>query len=505
MINKKNYISAWLTNSLQNQGFKKKPFATLVISDEFSSLKSCLKDLNLSSWRKRVEEEHFDSPVTVDGASGPVYLTLLQPEPSETNNSWPHLSGTSNWGMGRFKTGEAIRALEAFKIENLDVQILTENLEIVQGVICGLEISSYSYKGRSNQFKKVRISWNGKTLTHKDIEVPLNVGWSTNWARHLVNMPPNELSPEKYAKLIREAFQKKAHTKVEIWDEKKLAQENCGLHLAVGQGSDSPPRLVILKYRPTSAPAKQKPLALVGKGITFDTGGLDLKPPNGMRLMKKDMGGSAAVVGAFHFAVQQKLPIKLDAYLALAENSVSSKAFRPSDLVQARNGDVIEIHNTDAEGRLVLADALDVATTQKSGNQPDVVVDVATLTGAIKVALGSQIGGLFSNDDHLAQEIFSSFVRKGDDVWPMPLYQKYRVQMNSPFADRTNAVDGFGGAVTAALFLESFVNDVPWAHLDIYAWKDSPDGAFLEPGGSGQAVQGLAQWLIDRTKSFSKS
>lgn len=498
MSNKKNHISAWLTNGLQNQGFGKKPFATLIISDDPSSLKSSFAGLKVSTWRSRLEEDAFDCPLTLDGELGPLHFALVKLTSAPTQSLWPDLSEASPWGMARFKTGESVKTLENFKLENLEVQIWTENPEVLHGVICGLEISSYSFKGRKNSFKKVRLTWNGKALSKKEIEQAINIGWSTNWARHLVNLPPNELQPHKYASLVKEVLQKKPHTKVEIWNEKKLAQENCGLHLSVGQGSDSPPHLVILRYRPPSAPAKQRPIALVGKGITFDTGGLDLKPASGMRLMKKDMGGSAAVFGAFHFAVEQRLPIKLDAYLALAENSVSARSFRPSDLVTARNGKVIEIHNTDAEGRLVMADALDVATTQKGANQPEVVVDVATLTGAIKVALGSHVAGLFSNDPDLSKELFSSFTQKGDDVWPMPLYQKYRSQMNSPFADMTNSVDGFGGAVTAALFLESFVNDVPWAHLDIYAWKDSPEGAILESGGSGQAVQGLAQWLLSK-------
>lgn len=498
MINKKDsqvlVLSAWMPTALQTKEFGKKPYATLIISDEQSELERQKKSQGLASWTDALKESSLNSPLMVDGKNGPVLLSLGQYEVKEKADSWPELQGTRPWAAGRFKAGEAVRLLETYSLDNLDVQIFSHQEDFIQGILCGLEVAQYSFKGRKTSFKKLKISLNEKALGKKDVQEASAVGHGVNWARHLVNLPPNELNPIQYANLTKTLFQKKDHVKVEVWDEKKLKTENCRLHLAVGSGSNTPPRLVILRYRPPHA-KKGKPMALVGKGITFDTGGLDLKPASGMRLMKKDMGGSAAVLGAMLYAVECQLPIKIDAYLALAENSVSSTAFRPSDLIQARNGKWVEIHNTDAEGRLVLADALDVATTRKSEEQPLVVVDVATLTGAIKVALGSQVAGLFSNQKEVSQDLFQSFTQCGDEVWPMPLYQKYRSQMNSPFADMTNSVDGFGGAVTAALFLESFVNEVPWAHLDIYAWKDSPEGAFLESGGSGQAVQGLIRWL----------
>ena len=254
-----------------------------------------------------------------------------------------------------------------------------------------------------------------------------------------------------------------------------------------------PPRLVKISYRPTKAAKGTQPIALVGKGITFDSGGLDIKPAAGMRLMKKDMGGSAAVVGAVYWAALTGAAHPIDAYVALAENSIGSRAFRPGDVLTARNGTTVEIHNTDAEGRLVLADALDVAVT--ASEKPRAVIDLATLTGAIKVALGANLAGLFTTDETLGAALAEAGTRAGDLTWAMPLVQRYRAQSNSNFADGVNAVDGFGGAITAALFLEKFARDVPWAHLDIYAWKDAADGAFAEGGGSGQGVLLLAEWL----------
>lgn len=490
MSNKKDHISPWLTDCLQTKGFGKKACAQIVLSDDISVLKK--ETSGLPSWKKSDLGKNETFPLYFDGDFGPICLGLAFTSENK-NDLWPSLEGQGLWAKGRDLLGDIYRNLENQGLENLHVRIFSENPSLLEAAVVGLEMAHYSFKGRKNSFEKVFIECNGKAVSLKEIKEFIYLGHSINWARHLVNLPPNRLQPGDYASLVKTLFAKKSSVKVDVWNDKKLQTENCGLHLAVGGASDSPPCLVILKYRPQKAPVKSKPYALVGKGITFDTGGLDLKPASGMRLMKKDMGGSAAVVGAFLYAVENQLPIKLDAYLALAENSVSSSSFRPSDLVTARNGQVVEIHNTDAEGRLVMADALDVATTGKE--KPEVVVDVATLTGAIKVGLGSQIAGIFSNDSQVSKELYTSFISRGDDVWPMPLYQKYRQQMNSPFADMTNSVDGFGGAITAALFLESFVNEVPWAHIDIYAWKDSAEGALLETGGSGQAVQGLAAWL----------
>jgi leucyl aminopeptidase len=292
-----------------------------------------------------------------------------------------------------------------------------------------------------------------------------------------------------------------------------------GLHLAVGQGALHGPRMIHLKYRPKktsssklasskSAASKSvggksnsKPIAFVGKGITFDSGGLDIKPSSGMRLMKKDMGGAAAVLGVALWAELSQINLDLDFYIGLAENAVDQKSFRPSDVVTARNGMSVEIHNTDAEGRLVLADLLDVAVTKAGVDEPEIVIDVATLTGAIKVALGADLAGLFSNSDQLSDEIQSAGQKAGDLNWRMPLYLKYTHGMSSSFADIVNAIDGFGGAITAALFLEKFVRNKPWAHLDIYAWNDKNSGSLSFSGGNGQAVQCLVQFLKSKIKA----
>jgi leucyl aminopeptidase len=288
--------------------------------------------------------------------------------------------------------------------------------------------------------------------------------------------------------------------KVTVLSSKQLQSQKMGLLYAVGQGSEHEPKFVEIRYVP-KVKSKVKKVALVGKGITFDTGGLDIKPSSGMRLMKKDMAGAAAVIGSMYYIAHSKLPISVSAYLPLAENSVDAKSMRPSDVYTSRNGLKVEIHNTDAEGRLILADALDYAVTNKI--KPDFLIDVATLTGAIKTTLGLEIAGLFSNQDDLAERLLRAAQESGDLAWRIPLYSRYASQFSTPFADLVNAVDGWAGPITAALFLEKFVRGVPWAHFDIYGWSDKANGVQAHPGGNGQMVSLINQFV--RTLAQSQS
>lgn len=400
--------------------------------------------------------------------------------------------------------GVVVQTLESQKLDQLELQLFGANDEIERAMAKGLEIALYRYRrGRESLpivhlhgFKSTNSSDSRKAFSQGQLR-----GRAINLARHLVNLPPNLLHPKSFAEWIFNEFSAQGDFKVEVWEKGRLEKEQMGLHLAVGRGAESGPRLVCLHYRP--AKVKAAPIALVGKGITFDSGGLDIKPSSAMRLMKKDMGGAAAVAAVAWYVAQTSPEQPFDFYLPLAENAIDKKSFRPSDVLKARNGLEIEIHNTDAEGRLVLADALDVAVTKP--DKPQIVIDVATLTGAIKIGLGSQVAGLFSNSNELRQGLQNASQRTADHCWPMPLYQNYRSLMQSPFAHMTNSVDGFGGAITAALFLESFVREVPWAHFDIYAWKDKAEGAWLEPGGSGQGVDLLIDWIEQRGHKNSKS
>jgi leucyl aminopeptidase len=251
---------------------------------------------------------------------------------------------------------------------------------------------------------------------------------------------------------------------------------------AVGQASEWPPALAALEY---GKGGKRPTIALVGKGVTFDTGGLDLKPSSGMALMKKDMGGAAIVLGAFQAIAELELPVHLVAVLGIAENAVSASSYRPGDIVKTKAGLTVEITNTDAEGRVVLADALALARTYK----PDVIIDFATLTGACRTALGRDLMGLFCDDTALREALVASAAETGDNAWPLPLWSGYRKKLDSPIADMINApTDGFGGAITAALFLKEFAGDVAWAHFDCYAWSEGESPLFPK-GGSGVGVR----------------
>lgn len=392
--------------------------------------------------------------------------------------------------MSRDTVGSIFRECSLFAQVHLDIQ--TANKDIYSGAIVGLEMSQYKFrhlwpKGLKCE-QKIFITAALLKTAKIHFEQIRALGVAVNVARHLVNLPPNILHPESYVEFVKTLF-RSLSVKLDVWNFAKLKKENMNLHAAVGQGADSKPQLLVLRWRGGSA--KKSPKVFVGKGITFDSGGLDIKPASGMRDMKKDMGGSASVIGLMYWIAKTKLKQNVDVYVPLAENAVDASAFRPSDVFVARNGKTVEIHNTDAEGRLVLADSLALAAESK----PECIIDVATLTGAIKVALGETTPGLFCNNDILAKNILKAGQSSGDNCWRMPLDPTQKHKLKSDVADLANAHEGFGGAVTAALFLEQFVNSVPWAHFDMYAWTASSSGALSEKGGNGQMVQLLAYFL----------
>ena len=430
------------------------------------------------------------------GMGGPVWI-LQNGEVKKGTHSG--LLDESEYAWFRDQSGSLASHFKTHQLENVAVEFNGASENIVRAFMVGLELASYNFLSIYNQSDvktpKLFITNIGKgpRLNAALLQKFQLEASAVQLARHLVNLPPNELNPETVEALVRKDLGFAKSVKIDVWDHKKLAAENMNLHLAVGQGSETPPRMVHIRYRP--AKNKKPPLAFVGKGITFDTGGLDIKPSSAMRLMKKDMGGAAAVLGLAYWVIHSGYGRACDFYLALAENSVDAKAMRPGDLYRSRAGYLVEIDNTDAEGRLVLADVLDVAVTQKGADEPECVIDIATLTGAIKVALGADVAGLFTNDDQLAQQLQVAGQQAGDPNWRMPLVQKYFSSLSSHFADFRNSADGFGGAITAALFLEKYCRGKKWAHLDVYSWNDKNNGALTAVGGSGQPVQGLIEWL----------
>jgi leucyl aminopeptidase len=311
--------------------------------------------------------------------------------------------------------------------------------------------------------------------------------------RDLVNTPPSDLVP---AMLAAEAEQVAAACGLdaEVLDEKALEENGYGGILGVGQGSVNPPRLVRLEYAP---PGAQRTVVFAGKGITFDSGGLSLKPSKSMETMKADMGGAAATLGAMQAIAELRPAVRVIGYLPLAENMPSGTAQRPSDVLTVYGGTTVEVLNTDAEGRLVLADALARSAT----DSPDLVVDVATLTGAQLVALGSRIGAVMANDDSLRDAVVDAARRAGEAMWPMPLPDELRKGLDSTVADLANvSADRYGGMLVAGLFLREFVPDgTRWAHLDIAgpAFNEGVPHGYTPKGGTGAATRTLVQIALD--------
>lgn len=322
------------------------------------------------------------------------------------------------------------------------------------------------------------------------------VGAAINLARDLANTPPSEKPPARLAERARE-IAADAGIGVEVWDRARIEAERFGGLLGVSAGSNEPPAVVVLDYR---AGGDEPTLALVGKGVTFDSGGLSLKPTASMEDMKSDMTGAAVVLATFQAVARLKLPVNLRGYLALTENMTGGGAMKLGDVLTMRNGKTVEVLNTDAEGRLILADALGLAAESK----PARIIDLATLTGACMVALGTKVAGLFSNDDPFAEAVLSASRATGERTWRLPLDDDYKDMLKSNVADLKNVGGKWGGAVTAAKFLEQFVGDVPWVHLDIAgpSWADA-DSPTRDAGGTGCFVRTLVS-LIESGSSRSE-
>jgi leucyl aminopeptidase len=312
------------------------------------------------------------------------------------------------------------------------------------------------------------------------------VAEAQNYTRALVNEPANLLGPSKVADAARSLASEQG-IECEILDRARMQELGMGALLGVAQGSAEPPVLIMLRYRPAQATSKAH-LALVGKGVTFDSGGISIKPSEGMEKMKYDMAGGAAVLGAMRAIAQLKPALQVSAFIPCVENMPGSRAQRPGDIVTSMSGKTIEVINTDAEGRLILADAMTYARKQGCTH----MVDAATLTGAVVVALGHLNVGLFASDGDMRDRVLAAAKAAGDRMWPLPLEDDYKEYLKSAFADVSNVGGRWGGAITAAIFLKEFAEDTPWVHLDIAgtAWLD--DGKpFMAKGPSGVPVRTL--------------
>ncbi len=307
--------------------------------------------------------------------------------------------------------------------------------------------------------------------------------------RDLINTPPNHMGPTALAKAASN-LARQFDAKIQITSGDDLLKANLPLIHAVGRAAEDPPRLIDLQWGQKHAPK----ITLVGKGVCFDTGGLDLKSAAGMRLMKKDMGGAATVLGLAYAIMWMDLPIRLRVLIPAVENSVAGNAYRPGDILTARNGKTIEIGNTDAEGRLVLGDALVLADEEK----PDYLIDFATLTGAARIALGPDLPAFYTNNDAFAEDLAKFAKDHSDPLWRMPLWSGYDDDLNSKVADLNNiSSSAFAGSITAALFLQNFVSQAKtWAHFDIFGWNQK-DRSGRPEGGEAMALRAIYAWLED--------
>lgn len=308
-------------------------------------------------------------------------------------------------------------------------------------------------------------------------------------ARDLANQPANVCTPSHLANAARELAREHRKIRVRILDEQECRKLRMGAFLSVTAGTQEPARLIVLEYR--NGPRGRAPTALVGKGVTFDTGGISLKPPAAMDEMKFDMSGAASVLGTFRAVAQLGLPVNLVGVVPACENMPSGRATKPGDIVKSMSGQTIEVLNTDAEGRLILCDAI----TYARRFNPDAIIDIATLTGACVIALGNHYSGLFSNDDELSAALKAAGERADDRAWPMPIGEEYAEQLKSNFADFANVGGREGGAITAACFLGKFTEGLRWAHLDIAGT------AFLggsQKGSTGRPVPLLVDYLLNK-------
>jgi leucyl aminopeptidase len=399
--------------------------------------------------------------------------------------------------------GAAARHLKSKNIRKLaialptDVHFHADNAvrAAVIGVIVGdFDPDFYKSDRKDQRIESLTIvapSGSDERLLRSALEEGRIIGESQNFTRELVNEPSNRLTPTILAERARKMASENG-MQCEVLGPDEIKALKMGAFWSVAQGSDEPPALIIVKYAPAGAP-DQPVLGLVGKAITFDTGGISIKPADGMEKMKYDMAGGATMLGAMRAIAQLKLKVKVNAVICASENMPSGKAQKPGDVQIAMSGKSIEIINTDAEGRLVLADGLTYARTKLGCTH---LVDAATLTGACVVALATVNVGIFANDDDMFERFTKARHQAGEKMWRLPLDDEYRDIIKSSIADIMNSGGRYGGAVTAAMFLKEFVDDKPWIHLDIAgtAWVDEAK-PFIAKGPSGVAVRSLIEFV----------
>lgn len=412
-----------------------------------------------------------------------------------SDRQWRKLASATLGTLKSLAGSDATLALDDIKVKGRQVygkvRLLAESL--LDGRYLFEQFKSE--KAAASKLKKLTLLSSAEHLadSQRALQHAQAIAQGMAYTRDLGNLPPNVCHPSYLAEQAKALGKTHKQLKVEILDEKDLKKLGAGAFLAVGQGSAQPPRLIALHYQGGSK--DERPYALVGKGITFDTGGISLKPGLGMDEMKYDMCGAASVLGTLKAVLELQLPINLVCLLACAENMPSGHATRPGDIVTTLSGQTVEILNTDAEGRLVLCDTLTYAERFK----PQAVIDIATLTGACIVALGSQVSGLMGNNDTLIKQLLKAGEAADDRAWQLPLLDEYQEQLDSPFADIANIGGPKAGTITAGCFLSRFAKNFHWAHLDIAGTAWISGGK--DKGATGRPVPLLTQYLLERCKA----
>ncbi len=413
-------------------------------------------------------------------------------------------STTYNNEVLRRAAGAATRALAGNS--SATISLPSKSVAAVKAIAEGAALGNYSFTAFRGSTKAAQKSPLKSITIHAELaasgEAKSEVKSAeilaryTNLVRDLINTPPSHLTPETFCKAISDAVKEAGGAsiglKVSVMNESQLKSKGYGGITAVGQGSVNPPRLLSLTYSPKSGKAKKK-YAFVGKGITFDTGGLALKPALGMEAMKSDMSGAAAVCAATIAIALLELPVAIEAWAPLAENMVSDTATRPSDVITMYGGKTVEVLNPDAEGRLVLGDALVKAQESKD---LDGIIDVATLTGAQVVALGTRTSAVMTNNEEFSAQFIKSTLVTGESFWPMPLPVELRASLDSPIADMANIGERMGGMLVAGLFLKEFIDgELPWLHLDIAgpSFNEGAAHGYTPVGGTGVAMRSLVE------------
>ena len=403
--------------------------------------------------------------------------------------------GAGSEGDLRFAAGAAARAVGK-KPTTVVLALPAEGDREFAAIGEGALLGSYTFTDyKSGDEDPAEAAWLVAGASDAALERAKIIAGAVAGTRDLINTPPLDLFPGSMAD-IASSYASQHGCDVMVWDPQRLADEGFGGLLGVGMGSSRLPRLVRVAWAPEGA---KETVALVGKGITFDTGGISLKPPASMETMKSDMSGAAAVLHVVLAAARAKLPIGVTGWLCLAENMPSGTATRPSDVIRIYGGKTVEVLNTDAEGRLVMADGLARAIEE----HPSVVIDIATLTGAQGMALGTRTSGVMG-DDAIRTEVVAAADAIFEDMWPMPLPAHLRESIDSKVADLKNIGDPKGGGMlSAGLFLKEFVGDTPWAHLDIArpAFNEGSAYGYTVPGGTGAGVRTLLQFLESRAKA----